>query len=170
MGRRVVVTGMMTACGQRTKEYAVLISFNQPIWADEASALFPGFNMTEIEDDDSARTSLVELIWRYNCTMGDLDSCLVGTDALRRTMIEKFANDIVRLREAVDAVLVSEDVLMQKGAAEALEEDFSCYKSSLLMVMRCNPLGTREWLQHFEIYMSCAAVRRGLGFVEFVLY
>ena len=47
-GRRVMVTGMLTACGQRSKEFAVLISFNQPIWTDEASTMFPGFNMTEI--------------------------------------------------------------------------------------------------------------------------
>lgn len=169
-GRRVMVTGMLTACGQRSKEFAVLISFDQPIWTDEASAMFPGFNMTEIEDEDSACQSLVELIWRYNCTMGDLEPCLLGTDLLQRSMVAKFANEILRLREAVEVVLVSDQVQSHKGAAEAIEEDFSCFRSSLFIVMRCNPLGTREWLQHFEMYMSCAAARRGIGFIEFCLY
>jgi hypothetical protein len=169
-GRRVTVTGMMAACGHRTREYGVLISFDQCIWMEEASALFPGFYLTEFEDDENACKAISELIWRYNCTMGDLEPSMLDTDVLQRFMIEKFGGDLLRLREALEIVLVSEELENCKGAAQAIEEDFHCYRSSLLLTMRCNPLGAREWLQKFEIYMACAAARRGLGFVEFILY
>lgn len=166
---------MATACGQRSREFGVLVSFSQPLWTEEVNALFPGFNMTEIEDDDGACKSLVELIWRYNCIMGDLETggAILGSDSLYKYMSSKFENELMRMQEAVDIVMVSEEVLRRKDsgrAASMIDEDFQCYRSSLMMQMRNNPLGTREWLQHFEMYMSCAAARRGLGYIEFVLY
>jgi hypothetical protein len=113
---------------------------------------------------------VAELIWRYNCTMGDLDPGMLDTDIMQRYMVEKFGNDLLRLREALEVVLMSGEIEDDKCAAQAIEQDFTCYRSSLLMTMRCDPLGAREWFQKFESYMILAAARRGLGFIQFVLY
>lgn len=177
-GRNVTIESMVTACGQRSREFGILISFSHPVWTDEVSAMFPGFNMTEIEDDEGVCKSLVELVWRYNCTMGDLEvqtmpcrRCILGSEALLRHMMSKFQNEMDRMQEAVGIMMVSDEVQrMPASALEAIKEDFHSYKSSLCMVMRFNPLGTREWLQHFEAFMTTAAARRGLGFLDYILY
>lgn len=150
-----------------------MISFSQPLWTDEVNALLPGFNMTEIEDNDSACNALVELVWRYNCIMGDLEPVnILGSDVLQKHMFEKFSYELGRMQDAVDLILVSDEIEQSDNpmAVDLVKEDFSSFKSSLMLIMRCNPLGTREWLQHFEMYMTCAAARRGLGYIEFVLY
>jgi hypothetical protein len=167
-GKQTKVTGMVTACGQRNKEYAVLLSVDRPIWLDEASALFSGFQLTEIEDHASLCKYLAELVWRYHCVMGDIDPSLIGSRDLQLEMLSRFGNELHRMREAVQLALSACDV--SYGDERMLEEDFASYKSSLMVMMSFNPLGIREWMQRFESYMSCSAVRRGLGYMEFVLY
>jgi len=50
----VRVSGMIVGYGQRKDEYAVLLSLDQAIALEEASELLPGFQMNEVDDDESA--------------------------------------------------------------------------------------------------------------------
>ena len=53
---------------------------------------------------------------------------------------------------------------------QCIANAFGIYKETLFLQMRHQPLGTREWIQMFESYMSFAASQHGLGFIDFVLY
>lgn len=53
---------------------------------------------------------------------------------------------------------------------ECIERAFRTYRQTLLLQMRHQPLGTREWMQMFESYMTFAAAEQGLGFIDFVLH
>jgi hypothetical protein len=57
-----------------------------------------------------------------------------------------------------------------QAAMCSMAQDFESFRSSLFIIMRFNPTGCREWIQHFENYMASAVARRGLGYLDFILY
>lgn len=167
---RSTVTGMIVGCGNRRNEFAIFISLDKPITCEEASALFDGYNMTDVDEEDLACTYLSELIFKYNCTMGDLDASFSSDCRLQEKMMEKFSMDIQRMRESFEIAMTNERIQSDTSALQSMKHDFESFQSSLLITMRFNPTGIREWIQHFENYMTCAAARRGLGYIQFILY
>jgi hypothetical protein len=170
----VTVTGMVAAYGKRYREYAVILSLDKEVHPDAVSAFMDSFNITEIDGcgEEGYCDCLSEIIRKYTHTVGDVDPACASTDSMQRCVMNKFHPEMQRMLNAVQLVAASHPEGM--GIAEiekrtqSIHSAFRMYRESLLMQMRHQPLGTREWIQTFETYMSFASSECGLGFLDFV--
>lgn len=176
-GEEAVITGMVAAHGQRSHEYAVILSLDRPVNPDAASAFLDSYNLTEIDGGDEGLCAcLANIIRKYSYTIGDVDPSCTSTDAMEGMVAEKFQAEMERMFACIQSVVT---MPMPRGEGwteaewehrnECIASAFRAYRQTLLMQMRHQPLGTREWLQMFESYMTFAATERGLGFIDFVL-
>lgn len=63
---QVKITGMVAAYGQRTHEYAVILSFDKAVHPDAASAFLDSYNLTDIDGgDDGLCACLANIIRKY---------------------------------------------------------------------------------------------------------
>jgi hypothetical protein len=180
------ITGMVASFGQRTNEYAVVLSFEKGVNADAASSFLEAYNLSEIDGgDDGMCAVLANLINKYTYTVGDVDPLSASSDAMEASILAKFQHEVDRMEECVriaadhaasarrswavqgeNGIDMNESDLIRSSVHAA----FASYKSTLIMQMRHQPLGTREWLQMFESYMCFACAEDyGLGFLDFVL-
>lgn len=169
------ISGMVVAYGQRMHEYAVLISFEEAVHADAASALLlPSYNLTEIDGgDDGLCECLAMLIGKYTYVVGDVDPLCASTDAMESSLAAKFDPEMQRMLACVnDAVLLptfeATGKLHEEKRSKCIADAFAKFTQVLRMQMRHQPLGTREWMQMFESFMAFECANE-LGFVDFVL-
>jgi hypothetical protein len=101
--------------------------------------------------------------------MGDLDPVLSQMDTLQSSLLIKFDEEMQRMHLSFEMAMTDERVQKNQNALFNLRKDFESFLSSLFITMKLNPTGVREWIQHFENYMTSAAARRGLGYIEFIL-
>ena len=174
--KQVRITGMVAAYGHRSQEFAVMLSLDSPVHVDAVSHLLETYNMTEIDGGDEGFSScLATIIRKYTHAVGDLDPCCVSTDTMENTVATNFQGELERMFECVQATIAhacsqQQDEQEQQRISECIEKSFELYRQTLLLQMRHQPLGTREWIQMFESYMTFAAAEKGLGFLDFVLY
>lgn len=173
------ISGIAAAYGSRSNEYAVILSFDVPVHPDAASAFLDSYNMTEIDGGDEGLCAcLANIIRKYTHTIGDVDPACASSDAMETHVSGKFEAEVERMFACIaDAAARPDD--SEEGASINMDEwdarsagifnVFARYRQALLMHMRHQPLGTREWMQMFETYMSFGCSEEGLGFIDFVL-
>jgi hypothetical protein len=182
-----IITGMVAAYGNRSNEYATIVSLDRPISDPEALAPFlESYNITEIDGgDEGLCDSLSTIIRKYTYTIGDVDPICTSTDTMEKMVSSKFEVEMERMKDCVQWTILTSISSMQasqrrkcdnndttveiQGIIDTIERIFSRYKEELRMQMRHQPLGTREWMQMFESYMTFAAAEEGVGFIDFVL-
>lgn len=177
-GIDAVITGMVAAHGQRSHEYAVILSLDRPVHADAASAFLDSYNLMEIDGGDEGLCAcLASIVRKYSYTIGDVDPHCASTDCMESAVSSKFQTEMERMFACVQMVISAPMPRGEgwtegewQGRNECIASAFRGYRHALLMQMRHQPLGTREWMQMFESYMTFAATERGLGFIDFVLH
>lgn len=178
---RVTITGMAAAYGQRTHEYAVILSLDKPVHPDAISSFFmDSYNVTEIDGgDEGLCLCLANIIRKYTYTVGDVDPACASTEAMENAVASKFRDELERMFASVQVAISSacrgrrqddDDKDARDRCKRCIANAFRTYRETLFLQMRHQPLGTREWIQMFESYMSFAASQHGLGFIDFVLY
>lgn len=81
--RETAVSGMIVARGKRENEYAVLVSFRDPVTPAEVSCMLgDGFNITEMDEDEQACECIQTLCSQYRAVSGYMDPRLRGHKAL----------------------------------------------------------------------------------------
>ena len=173
------ITGMVVAYGHRSQEFAVMFSLDRPVHVDAVSLFLESYNITEIDGgDDGFCSCLANIIRKYMYTVGDVDPCCVSTDAMESVMARKFQGELERMCECIQIAIATacsssssdDDEEEKSRRAECIRCAFRTYRQTLFLQMRHQPLGTREWIQMFESYMTFSAAEHGLGFLDFVLY
>lgn len=83
------VVGMMCAKGKRPMEYAVFISFSNPVPAEYVQAMLgSSFNVTELESPEEALESTHQLVDRYTMMWGYMDEGMIlpSSEAFRKAV------------------------------------------------------------------------------------
>lgn len=108
--------------------------------------------------------------------MGDVDPRCQSTDAMEASVSSKFQGEMQQMFGCVTEMCSTRDGISActeeelKRQNECILHAFAYYRQTLLLQMRHQPLGTREWMQMFESYMTFAcATEHGMGFLNFVL-
>ena len=190
------ITGIVAAYGHRSHEFAVIISLDKPMHPDAVSMFLESYNISEIDGGDEGMCiCLSTIIRKYTYAVGDVDPSCASTDAMEKVISNQFQAEMERMNNCVQMTIMAmmhedadgyddcecdenserhhtEDArkMARQAKIECIERAFSTYRQTLLLQMRHQPLGTREWIQMFESYMTFAASEQGLGFIDFVLY
>jgi hypothetical protein len=188
------ITGMVAAYGNRSHEFAVILSLDQPMHADAVALFLESYNTTEIDcGEEGFCKCLSTIISKYTYAVGDVDPSCTSSDIMENSIASKFQDELERMMECVQMAIFAvtnpaededDDDYGDEDEAEAnisrqdrrrwkagcIERAFRTYRQTLLLQMRHQPLGTREWIQMFESYMSFAVADQGIGFINFVLH
>jgi hypothetical protein len=184
---------MVAAYGNRSHEFAVILSLDQPMHADAVALFLESYNITEIDcGEESFCRCLSTIIGKYTYAVGDVDPSCTSSDTMESCIANKFQEEMDRMMECVQMAIFAvtnpaedddddygeedeEEANIsrqdrRRWKAECIERAFRTYRQTLLLQMRHQPLGTREWIQMFESYMSFAVADQGIGFINFVLH
>jgi hypothetical protein len=170
-----IITGMCAAGCRRASEYALILSLDRPMHDDLIAYFLDSFVTTELDSNEQVCEQVATLIQTHAYVVGDIDPECVGTAKMQEAVWGKFGQELQRMDMAVSLVISRLSKHPCNSAAEferqkgLIRSAYDEYRTLLRMQMRDQPIGTSQWMQMFENYMSFAACEKGLGWLDFVL-